>query len=109
MTRTALAGVLDLLNDPRFLAAKTELENVFAAAVDRVSQHPRVTSVRCCGLLAGIEFDGPAPSWQSGFDCGLNLYGRGNLNVLAPPYISTGQRLRDAFDTYSGLLDTLGS
>ncbi len=99
-----LDAVLDTLEDVEFRRHKLELESLFADAINSLGNQAGVREVRCRGLMAAIYFDHPAPSWQTSFDAGLHLYSSANLNILAPPYVSTSARLSEALAAYIQLL-----
>ncbi len=100
----ALDAVLDTLEDAEFRRHKLELESLFADAINSLGNQAGVREVRCRGLMAAVYFDHPAPSWQTSFDAGLHLYSSANLNILAPPYVSTSARLSEALAAYIQLL-----
>lgn len=102
----ALDGVLDLLADPRFQSNAIELERVFASRLQQISEHRIVTAMRQRGMLAAIEFDCEAPTWEQGIREGLHLAAKGNRNILAPPLISKPDRLQQACDDYIRMLDS---
>ena len=93
----ALDGVLQWLETET--DHKRELEQVFADCLNRWSEHPQVEEVRSAGLLAGIDLRVPPPSWQTLIDQGLYVVAKENMLVLAPPFVSTPERLRAAFAT----------
>ena len=101
----ALESVLDTLADPSFQSNKAELEKTFANAIQTIGELPSVTTTRCRGLMGAIEFDRPAPTWQQGFEAGLHLFSTNQMTILAPPYVSTPDRLKRAFETLCGLID----
>jgi taurine--2-oxoglutarate transaminase len=100
----ALQAVLDLLGDPEFDAGMKNLESIFESELRRMGQRNDVTEIRIKGLMAAIYFDHPAPNWQDGFDAGLHIFGKENYSILAPPYISSPDRLQQAIETFAGLL-----
>ncbi len=101
----ALGAVLDLLADQEFQQQKQANEKLFGEFLAELGQkHSSIMDLRQRGLMAAIYLDRPAPSWQTGFDAGLHLYGKENLNLLAPPYNSDGERLTRALETYANLL-----
>ena len=93
----ALEAVLDLLDEPSFNKNKTELEQSFAEWTEALTDLPNVTEVRCRGLMARVDFAHAAPSWQEAFEAGLHLFSKNNFSILAPPYISSLDRLQQAF------------
>ena len=101
----ATDAVLDILSDHDFIASKSKLESVFAEALQPLTQRSDVEEVRTRGLMAAIFFNRPAPSWQAGFDAGLHLFSKNNFVILAPPFISTPDRLLSAVSTFRTLLD----
>ena len=100
----ALDGVLDTLSDDEFLKTKEELEFRFADSINALCELPGVQEIRIRGLMAAVFLDRPAPSWQSGFDRGLHIYSRDNFCILAPPYVSTVDRLMQALEIFEQLL-----
>lgn len=103
----ALDGVLDLFEDEDFCQAKKELETEFAACLVELARNPMVTKYRQKGLLAAIEFAGRAPEWQAFIDAGLYLVTRESSIIIAPPFISTPQRLRQAFDAMNRVIENV--
>lgn len=100
----ALDGVLDLFDSSAFLDNVRELETIFQQQLVKLKQsRPNVKEVRIKGLLAAIEFDSDSPTWEQGIQEGLHFYSKHNMNVLAPPLISTPQRLTQALDEYLNL------
>ena len=100
----ALDGVLETLSDASFSSNKVQLETSFAEQLNEIARLPQVQQVRQRGLLAAIFFDRPAPSWQQMFDAGLHLYSKENRIVIAPPLVSSVQRLTTAMSTFSRAL-----
>ncbi len=101
----ALEGVLDTLADEAFQKNKVALEQTFADFIENeVGSLTNVDEVRCRGLMAAIFLDQPAPTWQQAFDVGLHLYSSGNKIILAPPYISSVNKLEWAMGTLMQLL-----
>ncbi len=101
----ALEAVLNLMEDPTFLANRRALEVRFKQELGGIEALPHVSEVRCCGLLAAIDLsDRPAPTWQTMFDTGLHAFSSGSTIVLAPPHISTPARLSEALGTLKRLL-----
>ena len=96
----ALESVLDTLENPDFQTNKTALEQIMADTLLPVANHSNVKEIRCRGLMAAVYLNGPAPSWQQGFDAGMHLYSKRNLNILSPPYISTPEKLQEMLDRY---------
>ena len=101
----ATEAVLDILAAPEFAANKESLETTFADALNLLANRSDVEEVRIRGLMAGIFFNRPAPSWQTGFDAGLHLFSKNNFTILAPPLVSTTDRLSQAISTFKNLLD----
>jgi taurine--2-oxoglutarate transaminase len=101
----ALEAVLDTLLDRDFQTHKSRLETRFALRIGALQNMLGVTETRCRGLLAAVYFDRPAPSWQSAFDRGLHLFASDRFNILAPPYVSSIERLDQAMDVYQSLLE----
>ncbi len=100
----ALQAVLDLLDDQPFNQNMKSLERTFDSELRRIEQRADVIELRVKGLMAAIYFDHPAPTWQQGFDAGIHVFGKENFSILAPPYVSTSQRLQLAVKTYEELL-----
>ena len=100
----ALEGVIDVLENPDFQSNKRELEKTLADSMAKIGELSFVKEVRLRGLMAAIDLDRPAPGWKEGFEHGLHLYGKDNMNIIAPPYISTTERLSTALDDYTNLL-----
>lgn len=100
----ALDSVMELLTDSDFLAAKKTLEQHFDAELLETLALPQVSGIRSKGLLAAIEFHGAAPSWQACLDRGLYLVTRDQSVILAPPFISSPERLARAFRDLRALI-----
>ncbi len=100
----ALDAVLDLFGDGSFVTAKTELEKAFGDSLGALGEMTQVERIRHCGLLAAIEFRTRAPDWQSALVAGLYLVTREKSIILAPPFVSTPNRLRAAFSVLHGLI-----
>ena len=81
-----------------------ELEQLMADRILPLTNQPFVREVRCRGLMAAIYLNCPAPSWQQAFDAGMHLFAKDNLNILAPPYVSTKEKLGSMLDSYFDLL-----
>ncbi len=94
----ALDAVIDLLRDSAFLDNKLALEQLFATTMQELTSSPHVIDVRCRGLLAAIDLDCAAPTWSDCFEKGLHLYSKSNMIVVAPPFVSTVDRLKEALD-----------
>jgi taurine--2-oxoglutarate transaminase len=94
----ALEAVLKLSSEPAFNGNKRHLEQLLRAACNRLEAIPSVREVRCCGLLTAIDLTLPAPAWDTFFQRGLHLYSKKNSLIVAPPYISTPERLQAALD-----------
>ena len=101
----ALDAVLDTLEDSNFQSNKSQLETLFADTLLPLANKNHVREVRCRGLMAAIYLNHDAPTWQQGFDAGMHLYGKRNMNILAPPYISTPEKLENMLSRYIGLLN----
>ena len=97
--------MLDVLADAEFQSNKRDLEKLFANAMEQIRKRDDVDQVRCRGLMAAVDLNRQAPNWQSAFEAGMHLYGKANMNILAPPYVSTPERLQQALDVYVELLD----
>ena len=100
----ALDAVLDTLEDTNFQSNKSQLETLFADTLLPLANKSHVREVRCRGLMAAIYLDHDAPTWQQGFDAGMHLYGKRNMNILAPPYITKPVKLKEMLDRYLNLL-----
>ncbi len=100
----ALDAVMDIFSDQAFQQNKSALENQLAQTLDEVANWESVREVRCRGLLAAIELDRPGPSWDVLFHHGLHAYSKSNTLIIAPPLVSTPQRLARATQTLLDLL-----
>ena len=100
----ALEGVLESLRNPEFLQIKQDRENLFGQLVQELSTRPGVLETRCEGMMAAIELDHPACSWQEAFEAGLHLFCKSNLIILAPPYNCGVDRLEKSMQTLTSLL-----
>ena len=96
----ALDAVMDTLTDVTFTASKQELEIAFAEMIeDLADRHRSIVGFRRRGLLAAIDFNSELPRWQTFLDAGLHVIIRDNMVVLAPPFVSTRERLERAFQS----------
>ena len=103
----ALAGVLDILEEPEFWERVNALTTILTARVEAWRERPDVAEVRSLGLLAAVDFvDATAPNWETCFQQGLHLYSNGEMLVLAPPLITTPQRLIAALDALQSLWES---
>lgn len=102
----ATDAVIDLLNDAEFQTSVTQLESSFEENLQNLKQLSIVKEIRHRGLLAALEFDCDAPTWDMAITSSLHFLGKGNLNVLAPPLISSVDRLQRAFGSYEQLLNS---
>lgn len=94
----ALDAVLDLLTDVSFSANKQQLEIMFAELIESLADnHKSIAGFRRRGLLAAVDFKGTPPPWQAFLDAGLHVILRDQMMVLAPPFISSLERLEKAF------------
>ncbi len=100
----ALDAVLETFSDEEFMEQKSKLSERFADACRAWQTIDGVREVRVRGLMAAVFLDRPAPSWQTAFDHGLHIFSRDNFSILAPPYVSTGDRLLQAMQTFEQLL-----
>lgn len=96
----ALDGVLSLLKDPSFGTQKQALESCFSDLLcELVEQHSCIKGFRNRGLLAAIDFACALPPWQTFLEAGLYVVLRDQMLILAPPFISTSERLAEAFQS----------
>jgi taurine--2-oxoglutarate transaminase len=101
----ALDAVLDLLSDVSFAAGRQQLEKSFAGLIeDLADRHRSITGFRRRGLLAAIDFRSAPPAWQTFLDAGLYVAVRDHMLVLAPPFVSSPQRLKGAFQVVHDVL-----
>ena len=101
----ALDAVLGKLNDPVFRNQMKELADLFSIQLERIGQRDDVLDVRVEGLMAAVFLDREAPNWQAGFDAGIHIFSKENFAILAPPYVSQPNRLKQAIDVFEQLLD----
>ena len=100
-----LDAVLQLMIDTRFQVAKRMNEKLFGDFVRQLKEKSeRVSEIRVRGMMAAIYLNCPAPDWQKGFDNGIHLFGSNNLNILAPPYNTDGERMLNALGKYAELI-----
>ena len=101
----AMEAVLQLLDDEGFQANKVELERLLAHACDEIRNWQHVAEVRCKGLLAAVDLvDHAAPTWDTLFASELHAFSKDNTLIVAPPFVSSPQRLRQAIDAMRQLL-----
>ena len=96
----ALDAVIDLLDDVTFSAAKQQLEFAFAEMIEGLAdRHKSIVGFRRRGLLAAIDFNVALPAWQEFQNAGVYVILRDQMMVLAPPFISSRERLEQAFQS----------
>ena len=100
----ALEAVLQLLADAEFRQNKENLQAIFANALDGMASWESVKEVRCRGLLAAIELNRPAPTWEAFFEAGLHVSCSQQMVILAPPFISRPDRLSESLRTLQQVL-----
>ena len=94
----ALDAVLDMLTDETFTANKQKLELAFAELIETyANSHKSIVGFRRRGLLAAIDFNIEPPSWQCFVDGGLFVVLRDQMLILSPPFVSSPERLENAF------------
>jgi adenosylmethionine-8-amino-7-oxononanoate aminotransferase len=92
----ALAS-LRVFEEEEVLANLQPKIRLLAALLERLRDHPRVRDIRQCGLIAGIELDGPgAPVCIAARRHGLLTRPILNTVVLMPPLCITGEELERA-------------
>lgn len=101
----ALDSVLAQLQDVSFQEKMNELSDCFHAQLERIGGRSDVLEIRAEGLMAAIFLNTNAPNWQTGFDAGIHIFGKDNFAILAPPYVSQPDRLKQAIDDFEKLLD----
>lgn len=97
VTRSVIAE----LRDPAFLPRVSQLGDVLAEALARLSELPEVTAVRSIGLWAGVDID---PAFAPAQAVAQELRNRGVLVKdtqgktlrMAPPAVATETEIRDA-------------
>ena len=105
----ALEVVIDELTDLEFLGHKKMLEEKFAKVLNDMRKWEEVSAVRQIGLLAAIELRDSAPTWEECFELGLHIYSKGNMLVVAPPFVSSLERLDQALDQLSSAIKKVGA
>ena len=94
----ALGGVLDLMEDSSFQSNKKSIETVMSDNLAELAKWDSVAEIRCRGLLAAIDLkDRAAPTWEEWFGRDMHIYSKQNMIVIAPPFVSTPDRLAAAF------------
>ena len=102
----ALDAVIDILNDPDFCQQKRSLEKTFASALGKLQdQCASVVGMRYRGLLAAVDFNQALPAWQVFLEAGLYVVTRDQMLILAPPFVSTQERLMAAFGSLEEVLN----
>ena len=102
----ALDGVLDSLSNPQFGKTMVDNQTCLQKNLKDLLRCPHVTEIRHRGLMAAIYLNQPAPVWKIGIEQGLHFFSKENLVIIAPPYISTIDRLESAFSKLARLLDS---
>jgi taurine--2-oxoglutarate transaminase len=100
----ALDAVLDTMQSGEFVAHYQQLSRQFEVACRALELVDAVREVRVRGLMAAVFLDRPAPSWQTAFDHGLHIFSRDDFSILAPPYVTTTDRLLQAMGIFEQLL-----
>lgn len=94
----ALNAVLDALDDRAFAVNKEALQREFTRSLQQLATTFSASALRQAGLLAAMEFGGrPLPPWTAWLDYGLYLFTKGDMLILAPPLVSSPERLHRAF------------
>ena len=100
---------LDLLEREGLVPRVRMLEPQLDEAFEALRAHPRVSEVRSCGLLAGIELTDAASAESiadRAIDEGVILRAlRGNIVQISPPFIITREELDHVADVIERLLD----
>ncbi len=100
----ALDAVLKICKDEQFLKNYKELQEVFSKRVLSFHKKPRVTEVRCTGMLAAIEMEGHPPL-QKFLEKGLYLVIHAKRIILAPNFCYTVDQLNEALDLLEDLME----
>lgn len=95
----ATGAVIQQILDGRFLAHLRQLEILFAERISELAKTFDASAVRCQGMLAAIEFGSrQLPAWHDWIKHHCYLFTKGNMLILAPPLITSVDRLNQAFD-----------
>ncbi len=102
----ASLAMLDVLDDERLVARVRDLSPVFESLVHELASAPGVVSVRNLGLAAGIELAAEAEgaglrgarAQAAAFDRGILTRAPGDTLILAPPFVSSTEDLREMVD-----------
>lgn len=82
----ALSGVLEILNDSKFLNNLSRVEQLFLAELDKLKTLSIVKNVRVRGMLCAIDLH-KTVEWKKFFENGVYLVAQTNRLILAPPLI----------------------
>jgi taurine--2-oxoglutarate transaminase len=99
----ALDAVLDALDEPRLTANRRAQANEMSRFFARQAANSAVREVRWRGMLGAIDLHSPAPSWSVLLENGLYGFSKGNMVIVAPPFVSSPERLSGALETLEQL------
>jgi len=108
---------LDILESEKLVERVAALEPVLADAMAQLVQHPLVSEVRMCGLLAGIELNAEALHRAPGLTDSIVKEARqrgvltralmGNTLQVSPPFVIEEAELRTIAQTFLVTLDAV--
>lgn len=110
----AKAG-LALLNSPKILENRRQIEEQHQLFVKRIKGHPKVSEVRSIGVILAVDLKNKMDRYGKSRDelyhyfmnRGVNLRPLGNTVYTLPPYVITKAELNTIYGAIEALLDTL--
>jgi adenosylmethionine-8-amino-7-oxononanoate aminotransferase len=107
----AIAGI-DLLNSPEIKTQREAIAKAHQQFASKIKNHPKVTEVRCKGVVLAIDFNVEMQRYgnlrdalyQFFIDCGVALRPLGNTVYVLPPYVISEKQLQKIYDSIEGAL-----
>ena len=101
----AMKGVLENFNNSEFCENKKILEAQFKNKLEEIKNLPKVKNIKQIGLLSAIQIKPELKlNWEDGIKVGLHLAFKEDIIILAPPFVTEKEKLKNAFDSLKKLL-----
>lgn len=108
----AALATLSIFKDQNVIEANKQLINKMANAIDSFRDHPHVSDVRQCGMIAAVEMAKNSKTkesyawqerrglrvYQHGLTAGVLLRPLGNVIYFMPPYVITEEQIETMVD-----------
>ncbi|WP_455219355.1 aminotransferase class III-fold pyridoxal phosphate-dependent enzyme, partial [Kaarinaea lacus] len=108
----AALATLSIFKDQNVIEANKQLINKMANAIDSFRDHPHVSDVRQCGMIAAVEMPKNSKTkesyawqerrglrvYQHGLTAGVLLRPLGNVIYFMPPYVITEEQIETMVD-----------